>query len=122
MTGTDVLYVRAGDTEPLELTISADLIDGDPLEDLDGLDVATLFVRKRGESTNEVDGASLSVVDSGTMRVRFDPVANGPDGENAFKEPGSYNGYIVALWLTGRETRHPGRTDLNIIVRPRYDS
>jgi hypothetical protein len=105
------IKVRAGDTEPLELTI-----DATGLDNLDDLDAAVLYLRKSGESENHVDGATLSVADSATKTLAFDPVnAKNPSGD-ALDEDGTYSGYVKATWNDADITRHPADPDEDITV------
>jgi hypothetical protein len=107
------MKVRAGDTDPLKLRISAR-----GLSSLSGLDEARLYLRLDGSSTNHVDGVLLSVVDSNARLVQFDPVNAAVGGGNALIAPGIYIGYVRCLWTNTRITRHPGdpQQDIRIIV------
>lgn len=96
------ITVRAGDTEPLTLAISAA-----NLTDLTDLDTAVLYARKRGAVTNHVDGGALTVPDENELELVFDPLNQKNGGGNAFDEPGTYDCYVLATWDDGDETRHP---------------
>lgn len=106
------ITVRAGDTEPLDITIGAT-----GLSDLTSLDTAVLHLRKDGAATNHVDGAALVVPDEDGLVVRFDPLDAKVGGGNALDTPGRYRGYVLATWTDGDETRHPADSELVVVVR-----
>lgn len=110
------IVIRAGDTEPLELTVNAA-----GLLNLDELDSAVLYMRAVGADTNHVDGAALSVVDSAAKTLRFDPVGAAADGGDAFDEAGRYRGYLLLTWTDLDETRHPDNGDLTVTVLSNYE-
>lgn len=107
--------VRAGDTRPLEILVGATR-----LEDLSGLANAHAFFWRQGEDVLHVNGASVSVVDSVGKVLRLDPRGAAVGGDDAFQEPGVYQGYIRIQWSDDTETRHPGdaQEDLLIQVAP----
>lgn len=109
--------IRAGDTEPLEVCISAT-----GLSNLDELVSAALYMRRLGDAANHLNGAALSVVDSSNMMLRLDPTGAAVGGGDAFTEPGTYVGYILATWGDLDETRHPGDDDLVVRVIPNLEA
>lgn len=115
MAEVQTIYVRAGDTEPLEIAV-----DATGLDDLTGLASAVLYMRKTTATTNHVDGATVTVPDTAVKQVRFDPDSNGPGGADAFAigDEGTYRGYVKITWSDGDVTRHPGDPgeDLRILV------
>lgn len=113
-----IAEIRAGDTEPLEITIDA--VD---LDDLAEFASGALYARKSGASTNHVDGAEVTVADSAAKTVRFDPVGAGPAGADAFGigDEGSYDVYVQITWSDGDETRHPGGTPLRLVVTESWE-
>jgi hypothetical protein len=114
----DTIYLRAGDTEPLTFTISAT-----GLENLEGLDTATFYVRRLGQVANHVTAGALAVEDSDALSLTFDPVDAKVGGGDAFDEPGTYDCYTLATWDDGDETRHPGKEDefLRVEVLENYE-
>jgi hypothetical protein len=96
--------VRAGDTDPLAITVGAT-----GLTDLDDLSSAELYARLEGAEVNHVDGAACSVLVSADLTLTFDPVGNGPEGADAFStgDEGTYFCYVKITWSDGDETRHP---------------
>lgn len=126
------IYVREGDLEPLQLTISGYKIASGvraALANLDDLDTAVLYMKKRGDDQNHVDGASLTV-GAAALSLIFDPASNGPSGANAFGagSAGTYDGYILCTWTDGQTTRHPGKDDsggypdLHVVVTSNLES
>lgn len=115
-------YVRAGDTEPLEITVNATGVTT-----LDDLTTAVLYARVDGETTNHVDGGACSVLVSADMTLTFDPDGEGPDGGLAFDldvtEPTKLLCYVLITWSDGDETRHPAAQDgtLDLWVTPKYE-
>lgn len=106
------ITVRAGDTEPLDIVISAT-----GLTDLQDLDTAVMFLRRDGESVNHVDGVELQIPDSAALVVRFQPIDAKTGGGNALDAPGRYRGHVLATWSNGKETRHPDDSDLVVVAR-----
>lgn len=105
------IYVRAGDTEPLQLKISGNRVVAgvvSAIADLDELTTAKLYLRKRGESTNHVDGATLTKGDAARSLI-FDPDGAEISGGLALATAGTYDGYVLATWSNGETTRHPGK-------------
>lgn len=115
------IYVRAGDTEPLTITLSAT-----GLADLTGISSATFYAREVGVTTNHVDGATLSIPDANELDVVFDPAGNGPSGADAFGEgdEGTYRCYVLLAHSDGDETRHPGRDSetLTLVVAENFEA
>lgn len=120
---TAITYVRAGDTEPLEITV-----DATGLDNLDDLDSAVLYARIYGSETNHVDGATCSVASSANKTLTFDPTGNGPDSGLAFDldvtKPTRVQCYVRLTWNDGDETRHPAKEDgsLDLWITPKYES
>ena len=110
------INLRAGDTEPFDLTISAS-----GLSSLDDLTSAVLYAKKAGAAANHVTAGALTVSDSATLTLTFDPAAQADDGGDAFDEPGTYRCYVLATWSDGDTTRHPDDSDLEIVVRENYE-
>lgn len=100
------LTIKEGSTEPIEFTLSAT-----GLADLTNLSSAAFYARKRGQSSNHVDGASMTVSDSANRKVQIDPSGNGPGGGDAFGDgsAGLYECYVAASWSDGNVTKHPDR-------------
>lgn len=117
---TELTYVRAGDTEPLEITIGANGVSN-----LDDASTVVLYARKEGADTNHVDGATCTVSDSAAMTVSFDPAGNGPSGADAFAvgDEGRYDCYVKITWSDGDETRHPAKDDdtLDLVVTEAFE-
>jgi len=110
MPAPDPIYLRAGDTEPIEMNVAAT-----GLETLAGATIVIYF-RKRGDSTNHVNGATCTVVSG--LTISFDPVgAKNPSG-NAFDAEGEYRGHVKITHSDGDITRHPGdaEEDVRVIV------
>lgn len=101
-------YVRAGDTEPHIMTISAP-----DLADLDDVTEALLFCRLKGATENHVDGAECTVSDSENFELTFDPIDNGPEGADAFGtgDEGVYQCYIKITMTDGDTARFPTHED-----------
>lgn len=99
------LTIKAGDTEPITFTIDVTGVDN-----LDDVTSAALYAREQAASSNHVDGATLTVSDSAEKEMSFDPVGNGPGGDNAFDtgDEGDYKVYVLVTWSDGDTTRHPG--------------
>ena len=110
------IQLRAGDTDPIELTI-----DATGLADLTTLTAALLYVRLREATTNEVDGATLIVPDTSLKTLRFDPLGAGPAAVDAFLVAGIYFAYVMATWTDGDETRHPSGAPLTVHVRANFE-
>lgn len=106
-----LITVRAGDTEPLDITLGATGV-----ADLTSLASADLYLRKEGASTNHVDGVALTIPDTAALVVRFDPVDAKSGGGDALDTPGRYRGYVLATWSDGDLTRHPDDVDLVVNV------
>lgn len=107
------ILVRAGDTEPLEITV-----DATGLENLDSLNAAGLYLREEDASANHVTNGTLVVADSAAKRLSFNPVGQKVGGGDALDEPGVYIGYVRIEWTDGDITRHPGdpALDLRVVV------
>lgn len=116
MATTMSITIRAGDTEPLPLTI-----DAVGLTNLDALDTAVLYARKVNAASNHVDGGALAVLVSADKSLTFNPVGQKSGGGNAFDAPGVYRAYVLATWNDGDETRHPGDGSLTITVAENYE-
>jgi hypothetical protein len=112
----DTIKIRAGDTEPLTFAISGRRTNG-VLENLEGLDTATFYVRRLGQVANHVTGGELTVAVSADRTLTFDPVDAKVGDGNAFDERGLYDCYALALWDDGRETRHPGEDEEDEFLR-----
>lgn len=115
-----VIRIRAGDTEPLEFTISASQA-GTAIPNLDDVAEVVFYAQKRGAATAHVDGASASVASSPDRRITFDPVGAKNGGGNAFDAEGQYLCYALVTWTDGDTTRHPGGSDLVVDVRTNYE-
>jgi hypothetical protein len=111
MARNTMTYIRAGDTEPLEITVSATGVSS-----LDDADTVVLYAREASAETNHVDGAACTVSDSAAMEVTFDPVGAKSGGGNAFDEPGTYLCYVKITWTDGDITRHPARDDGTLTI------
>jgi hypothetical protein len=124
MARSTITYVRAGDTEPLEITVGAAGVT-----DLDGLTSAVLYGRIDGEATNQIDGAACTVADSATMLLSFDPAGAGPSAADAWDlapaegEPIHIRCYVLLTWSDTQTTRHPAAEDgtLDIYVTASYE-
>jgi len=110
----DTIYIRAGDTEPLILSLSAT-----GLTDLTDLTTAVLYARKKGATTNHVDGGTLAKTSG--LSLSFDPVGQKSGGGNAFDAAGQYECYILATWSDADTTRHPGDGEITVVVRHAYE-
>lgn len=113
----DKITLKAGDTDPLELTISAT-----NLENLDDLNEATIYIRDVNASTNHVTGEALAVESSSTRTLSFDPTGAKVGGGDALDAEGDYRAYILATWTDGTTTRHPGKGHRQIIVQANWES
>lgn len=113
MTKRDVLHVRAGDTSPLTITVSADGLD-----DLSAFQEGYLYAREAFEDENHVDGAAVGVLDSDARQISFDPVGAGPSGADAFDfgDEGNYDVYVRLIFNDGSESRFPGEEETLIVV------
>lgn len=130
MATTKRIKVRAGDTEPLELQMTATAGEEITTSDISS---AALYARKVGASSNHVDGVALSSVtasstDNGdgtwavTINGTFDPASNKNGGGDAFDAAGSYDCYVLVTYTDSDETRHPGEENqLHIVVAPNYE-
>lgn len=112
------IYVRAGDTEPLEMTVGATGVST-----LDDVSTVVLYARETRSTENHVDGASCTVSDSSAMEVTFDPLNNKSGGGNAFDVAGRYRCYLKITWSDGDITRHPAQDDgtLDVVVTEGYE-
>ena len=110
------IYLRPGDTEPVTITV-----DATGLANLAALASATLYMRLVGAATNHVEGAALTIADSATRTLRFDPVGAKAGGGDAFDAPGIYRGYVLLTWTDGDETRHPSHDWLVAVVGDTYE-
>lgn len=121
---TLVTKVRAGDTEPLIIDLDPD--DDAGFDDLSELSSAVLYARLDGADANHVDGAACSVSDSANKLLSFDPVGNGPSGDDAFDtgDEGTYYCYVRVTWSDGDITRHPPSNDgtLRLDVVANYEA
>lgn len=113
------LELIAGDTEPITWTLG---VTG--VSNLDDVSSAALYARKQGASTNHVDGATVTVSDSAAKEVSFDPVGNGPSGNNAFDtgDEGDYDVYTMVTWSDGDTTRHPNDDKRHWKIHPNFES
>lgn len=93
---------KQGSTEPEEFILSAT-----GLVDLSDLTNAHLYMRESDATVNKVDGALLTVTDSGNRIVEFDPSGAAVGGGDAFEDTGAFLIYIRATWSDGDITRHP---------------
>jgi hypothetical protein len=124
MARSTITYVRAGDTEPLEITVGAAGVT-----DLDELTSAVLYGRVDGEEANQIDGEECTVADSETMLLSFDPAGAGPEGGDAWDlapdegEPVRIRCYVLLTWSDTQTTRHPAAEDgtLDIYVTASYE-
>lgn len=119
MARTAITYVRAGDTEPLEITVSAVGVT-----DLTAATNAVLYARETSGSTNHVTAGACTIPDTAEMVVSFDPVDAKVGGGNAFDAPGTYRCYVRITWSDGDTTRHPAKDDgtLDITVTESYEA
>lgn len=111
--------VRAGDTEPLVITVSAV-----GLTNLDNFTSGQLYARKVGEGANHVDGASIAVFNSALRQVEFDPVGNKAGGGDAFglTDEGEYDVYVKITFSDADVSRFPGNKEmLRLIVTPTFE-
>lgn len=111
------ISVRAGDTEPVDVTISAS-----GLSDLSDLDSAVLYARKAGSPTNHVAAGALTVADSSARKLTFDPAGKKVGGGDAFDEVGIYRVYVLATWTDGDQSRHPADSEITVDVRENYEA
>lgn len=112
-------HVRAGDTDPLEITVGAT-----GLGNLAALVSAEFFARLKDAETNHVDGAPLAVKDSANRVLEFDPVGAAVGSGDAFGvgAHGTYECYVLLTWPEGRETRHPAGPDfLELVVTEAFE-
>jgi len=112
----DDITIKAGDTEPLPLTIAAT-----GLTDLTLLTSATLYARRSGSSTNHVTAGALTVPDTGELTLMFDPLGAKVGGGNAFDAPGVYKCYVKAVWNDADITRHPGEGHITVTATEAYE-
>ena len=114
--------IKAGDTEPIRLTIGG-MVNGVALANLDNLSAATFYARKAGATVNHVTAGAMTVVVSADRSLQFDPVAQAVGGGNAFPtdSEGIYHVVIKAVWSDTDQTRHPGLTYLKIVVTDNYE-
>lgn len=96
-------YRKRGSTEPEEVTLSAT-----GLSDLDLLTAATWYQRDV-DGVLKVDGGAMTVLDSATRKLTFDPVGKAVGGGDAFDAVGKYQIYVKAVWNDSDETRHPDK-------------
>lgn len=104
------IAVRAGDTEPLDMDLSAT-----GLTTLAASSSILAYFRKRGASLNHVDGVACAVVSG--LRIRFDPVGAKSGGGDAFDSPGLYYGHVKVTWSDADITRHPGDEGQDVRVQ-----
>ena len=118
------IHVVAGDTETLTITVGAT-----GLSNLDDLTSAALYLAKRTvasnpdtvETTNHVDGATLTTLSSAAKTLTFDPVSAKNGGGNALDAEGTYQGYVKLTWNDGDITRHPAEGRLIVVVADSYE-
>ena len=110
------ISIRAGDTEPLEITVGATGVSN-----LDNVSSVVAYFRASGVATNHVDGASCTVSDSANMKVTLDPVGSASGGGDAFADSGTYTGYLLLTWADGDTTRHPGSDWLTVTAAPSFE-
>ena len=110
------ITIRAADTEPLTVTISAD-----GLSDLTAASTATLYARRKGSTTAHVDGAACTIPDTNALDITFDPVGAAVGGGDAFDVAGEYECYVKVTWSDGDITRHPGDTYLGVTVTDTFE-
>lgn len=123
------IQITAGDTEPLEGEVTAkagaEVTSGD-------VSSAVLYARKANESSNHVDGASLTVdsvssTDNGdgtwdvAISWTFDPAGNQNGGGDAFDASGVYECYVLVTYSDGDETRHPGDGRITVRIQDNYE-
>jgi len=130
MAETQRIKIGAGDTEPLTIVIEAADENGDPIDNLDDLTTAKLYLREVANgarigsfstATNHVNGVTSDVLVSDNMTVTFDPVGNGPASGNAFATASkTYDGYLKLTWDDADLTRHPAAVEdfLRVVVGP----
>lgn len=109
-----VIYLKPGDTEPLEITVSATGLSN--LDNIAGTNGVLVYARLRGAATNHVDGGDGTVSDSATKKVSFDPTAQAVGGGNAFAAAGTYEVYVKLTFSDGDEIRFPGKNEENLRV------
>lgn len=111
------ITLQAGDTEPLEIVVSAT-----GLANLDDVSTAELYMRLKDASTNHVDGVSLTISDSAARKVEFDPVGAKSGGGDALDAEGRYLAYVKLTFNDGDFTRHPGFPRFLVVdVIPNYE-
>lgn len=108
--------IKAEDTEPLEITVNAEGITN-----LDDLTSAVLYLRERSKTENHVDGATLTVSDSASRTLSFDPEDAKNGGGDALDTRGTYRGYVLITWSDGDVTRHPGEGHFSITVEENFE-
>lgn len=113
------IKIVAGDTEPLEVVISAQ-----GLANLDDLSSGEAYFWLEDSNTNHIDGASVTVSSSSDRKVQLDPVGAKAGGGNAFDAAGTYIGYIKITWADTDTSRHPGSESefLRVIVTANRES
>lgn len=113
----DVIHLRAGDTEPIEIIVGAT-----GLSDLSALTTATFYARKEGATANHVTAGTMTTVSSPAKTLSFDPLNQKVGGGNAFDAAGTYDCYVKLLMSDGDITRHPGKEDyLQVIVTEHFE-
>lgn len=113
----DIIHIRAGDTEEIDIIVGATGIS-----DLSALTTATFYARKEGATANHVTAGAMSIADSAAKKLRFDPVNQKVGGGNAFDAAGTYDCYCKLTWSDGDVSRHPGKEDfLQVIVTEHFE-
>ena len=110
------ITIRAGDTEPLTLTLSAT-----GLANLTGASTVSLYARENSSLTNHVDGASCTIPDSTQLDVTFDPAGAKNGGGDAFDAAGVYDVYLLVNWSDSDQTRHPGSSFITVTVLENFE-
>ena len=125
MSAVDIPDIMAGDEDVISLVLSGNTVDEATgslvaMTNLNDLVNAYLYLRKRGDSVNYVDGVEVSIV-ADSMVVTFDPRNNAADGGHAFRtgHEGGYDGYVRGVLSDGRPIRFEG---IIVRIKPNYES
>ena len=110
-----VIELKAGDTSALGLYVGAT-----GLSNLDEFSSGSLYASLAG--TAHVTAGEVTVSDSATKKLAFDPVGKKVGGGNAFDVAGSYKVHVAITWSDGRVTRHPGKGFLTLVAEDNEES
>lgn len=109
-----VSYRKAGTTEPEEIVLSATGLDN-----LNALSSAVLYMRDDDDALL-VDGHQLTVKDSATRKLEFDPANAKVGGGNPFDTAGTYHAYIKTTWSDGDVQLFPDEGLIMFIIEPAF--